>query len=70
MLHIGFKDNVNNKTNQQNIGVIKSSNLCIEICEYSDSKETAVCNLASIAVNKYITKKTFDKKFKIYKRWL
>ena len=66
--YIGFKDNVNNKTNQQNIGIIKSSNLCIEICEYSDSKETAVCNLASIAVNKYIKNKNLDKKFKIYSK--
>jgi len=66
--YIGFKDNVNNKTNQQNIGIIKSSNLCIEICEYSDSKETAVCNLASIAVNNYIKNKSFNNKFKIYSK--
>ena len=68
MPYIAFKDNINNKTNHQNIGIIKSSNLCIEICEYSDDKETAVCNLASIAVNKYITKKSFDKVFKIYSK--
>ena len=68
MPYIGFKDNVNNKTNQQNIGIIKSSNLCIEICEYSDDKETAVCNLASIAVNKYIKEKEFEKDFTVYSK--
>ena len=70
--YIGFKDHVNNKTNHQNLGVIKSSNLCIEINEYSDNKETAVCNLASIAVNKYITKPDtslfLDKDIKIYSK--
>tara|TARA_B110000208_G_C11800888_1_gene442269 strand:+ start:11031 stop:13685 length:2655 start_codon:yes stop_codon:yes gene_type:complete len=68
MPYIGFKDNINNKTNQQNIGVIKSSNLCIEICEYSDENETAVCNLSSIAVNKFIKEKHFDKEFTIYSK--
>ena len=52
--YIGFKDHVNNKCNQKNIGTIKSSNLCHEITEYSDANEYAVCNLASIAVNQYI----------------
>ena len=52
--YIAFKDSVNKKSNQKNIGTIKSSNLCIEILEYSDDKEYAVCNLASIAVNKFI----------------
>ena len=46
-----FKDTANKKSNQKNLGTIKSSNLCTEIIEYSDEKETAVCNLASIAVN-------------------
>ena len=46
-----YKDSINNKSNQKNIGVIKSSNLCAEIVEYSDEKEHAVCNLASICVN-------------------
>nr|AKS10589.1 wsv172-like protein [Metopaulias depressus WSSV-like virus] len=51
---ICFKDHVNNKSNHSNIGVIKSSNLCTEIVQYSDAKQTAVCNLASVAVNKLI----------------
>ncbi len=46
-----YKDSINNKSNQKNIGVIKSSNLCAEIVEYSDDKEHAVCNLASICLN-------------------
>jgi len=49
-----YKDAANKKSNQKNIGTIKSSNLCTEIIEYSDSTETAVCNLASIAVNKFL----------------
>jgi ribonucleoside-diphosphate reductase subunit M1 len=52
--YILFKDSSNKKSNQKNIGTIKSSNLCAEILEYSDDKETAVCNLASIAINKCI----------------
>ena len=52
--YILFKDAVNKKSNQKNIGVIKSSNLCTEIMEYSDENETAVCNLASIALNKFV----------------
>ena len=59
--YIGFKDNVNNKSNQKNIGCIKSSNLCIEIVEYSDNNEYAVCNLASIAINKFVIPFNFDK---------
>jgi len=56
-----YKDACNKKSNQQNIGTIKSSNLCTEIVQYSDDKETAVCNLASIALNKFVTaSKTFD----------
>ena len=47
-----YKDSINKKSNQKNIGIIKSSNLCAEIVEYSDDKEHAVCNLASIAINK------------------
>ena len=49
-----FKDAVNRKSNQKNVGVIKSSNLCCEITEYSDDKETAVCNLASIALPTFL----------------
>ena len=57
-----YKDAVNRKTNQQNLGTIKSSNLCTEICQYSDDKETAVCNLASIGLPKFVNEldKTFD----------
>ena len=56
-----YKDHANEKSNQQNLGVIKSSNLCCEIIEYSDSEQTAVCNLASIGLSKFVNKdKTFD----------
>ena len=50
-----YKDSCNLKSNQQNLGTIKSSNLCTEIVEYSDKDETAVCNLASIALKKFVT---------------
>ena len=53
-----FKDAANKKSNQQNLGTIKSSNLCTEILEYSDDKETAVCNLASIALPTFVNDKT------------
>ena len=53
--YLCYKDAVNRKTNQKNVGIIRSSNLCSEIMEYSDDKETAVCNLASIALNRFIT---------------
>jgi ribonucleoside-diphosphate reductase alpha subunit len=49
-----YKDACNKKSNQQNVGTIKSSNLCSEIVEYSDDKETAVCNLASIALPAFV----------------
>ena len=49
-----YKDAANRKSNQQNLGTIKSSNLCSEIIEYSDKDETAVCNLASIALSKCV----------------
>jgi len=52
--YIVYKDAVNKKTNQKNVGVIKSSNLCSEITEYSDKDETAVCNLASIGLPAFI----------------
>jgi ribonucleoside-diphosphate reductase alpha subunit len=57
-----YKDACNAKSNQKNLGVIKSSNLCTEILEYTDKDETSVCNLASIALPKYVNKetKTFD----------
>jgi len=49
-----YKDAVNTKSNQANLGTIKSSNLCCEIVEYSNSEETAVCNLASIALPAFV----------------
>ena len=49
-----FKDAANRKSNQQNLGTIKSSNLCTEIIEYSSPEETAVCNLASVALPRCI----------------
>jgi ribonucleotide reductase alpha subunit len=60
--YILYKDAANKKSNQQNIGIIKSSNLCTEILEYSDDTETAVCNLASIALPSFVneTTKVFD----------
>ena len=49
-----YKDSANRKSNQKNLGTIRSSNLCAEIIEYSDSNETAVCNLASICLPQFI----------------
>ena len=49
-----YKDSVNRKSNQKNVGIIKSSNLCSEITEYSDENETAVCNLASIGLPSFV----------------
>jgi len=49
-----FKDAANRKSNQKNLGTIKSSNLCSEIIQYSDDKESSVCNLASLALPTYI----------------
>ncbi|KAJ1412918.1 Ribonucleotide reductase large subunit, C-terminal [Sesbania bispinosa] len=53
-----FKDTCNRKSNQQNLGTIKSSNLCTEIIEYTSPTETAVCNLASIALPRYVREKS------------
>ena len=58
-----YKDAANSKSNQQNVGTIKSSNLCVEIIEYSSPEETAVCNLASIALPAFVSMsagKVFD----------
>jgi len=60
MPYLCYKDSVNSKTNQQNLGVIRSSNLCAEICEYSSSDETAVCNLGSLALPKFIVDGVFN----------
>lgn len=59
--YILFKDHINRKSNQKNVGVIKSSNLCAEIVEYSDENEYAVCTLASIGLPTYVNEK--EKKF-------
>ena len=57
-----YKDAANEKSNQKNLGTIRSSNLCTEIMEYTAKDEVAVCNLASIALNKYVDSesKTFN----------
>ncbi|KAI0258190.1 ribonucleotide reductase [Gloeopeniophorella convolvens] len=55
-----YKDHANRKSNQKNLGVIKSSNLCTEIMEYSAPDETAVCNLASIALPSFIRGNRYD----------
>ena len=52
--YILYKDNANKKSNQQNLGTIRSSNLCAEIIQYSDEHETAVCNLASICLPMFV----------------
>lgn len=56
--YLCYKDAANRKSNQKNIGIIKSSNLCTEIMEVSTSKETAVCNLASIALPSFVDTST------------
>lgn len=56
--YLCYKDAANRKSNQKNIGIIKSSNLCTEIMEVSNSKETAVCNLASIALPSFVNTST------------
>ena len=53
-----YKDACNEKSNHKHVGTIKSSNLCTEILEYTDKDETAVCNLASIALPKYVNPET------------
>jgi ribonucleoside-diphosphate reductase alpha chain len=55
-----YKDAANSKSNQQNLGTIKSSNLCTEIMEYTSADEVAVCNLASLALPRYIKDGRFD----------
>lgn len=58
--YLVYKDAANLKSNQQNLGVIKSSNLCSEIIEFSNPQETAVCNLASLALPSYVKDGKFD----------
>ncbi len=55
-----YKDAANKKSNQQNLGTIKSSNLCTEIIEYTSPDEVAVCNLASVALPRYVINGKFD----------
>jgi len=55
-----YKDAANTKSNQQNLGTIRCSNLCTEIIEYSDDKETAVCNLASLSLPRFVEGKKFN----------
>lgn len=65
-----YKDAVNEKSNQKNLGVIRSSNLCTEVVEFTSPDEVAVCNLASIALSRYITddgKFDHDRLFEITK---
>ncbi len=65
-----YKDAVNRKSNQMNLGTIRSSNLCTEIMEYTSPDEVAVCNLASIALPMFIKNGSFDHKelFRVTKR--
>ena len=60
-----YKDACNRKSNQQNLGTIKSSNLCTEILEYTSADEVAVCNLASLALPRFVINGEFDHK-KLY----
>ncbi|MCB0326570.1 MAG: ribonucleoside-diphosphate reductase subunit alpha [Bdellovibrionales bacterium] len=55
-----YKDHANRKSNQKNLGTIKSSNLCTEIMEYTSADEVAVCNLASIALPRFVEEGRFD----------
>jgi len=75
--YICYKDAANRKSNQQNLGTIKSSNLCTEIIEYTSADETAVCNLGSLALSRFVEKEDvcgttfFDfKKLRAYTRML
>jgi ribonucleoside-diphosphate reductase alpha subunit len=58
--YILYKDAANRKSNQQNLGTIKSSNLCTEIIEYTSADEIAVCNLASLALPRFVSDGQFD----------
>jgi ribonucleoside-diphosphate reductase alpha subunit len=55
-----YKDSCNRKSNQQNLGTIRSSNLCCEVVEYTSKDEVAVCNLASIALSMFVNDAVFD----------
>jgi ribonucleoside-diphosphate reductase subunit M1 len=60
MPYVSYKDTVNSRSNQKNLGTIKNSNLCNEIVQYSDEKEYAVCNLASISLKSFIKPKEYE----------
>ena len=64
--YILYKDSCNKKSNQQNLGCIKSSNLCTEIIEYTNDKESAVCNLASINLTSMLKTNPIKNNIKIY----
>ena len=64
--YIGYKDHVNHKSNQKNLGVIQSSNLCIEITEYTAPDEHAVCCLLSVALPKYLEPVEVKEAVKVY----
>ncbi len=66
--YVLFKDNINRKSNQSNIGVIKSSNLCAEILEYSSSDEYACCTLASIGLPKFVETNYSDKNLIVFSK--
>ncbi len=66
--YMAFKDTANKRTNQNNIGLIRSSNLCCEIFEYSDENEYAVCNLASIALPRFIDYNDVKGEIKVYSK--
>ena len=55
-----YKDSANRKSNQQNLGTIRCSNLCTEIVEFTSPDEVAVCNLASVALPRFVSGTTFD----------
>ena len=66
--YLCYKDAANKKSNQQNVGTIKSSNLCSEIIEYSDKDESAVCNLASLALPAFVNASNPDAPFIDYEK--
>ena len=69
--YLCYKDAANSKSNQQNLGTIKSSNLCTEIMEYTSKDETAVCNLGSLALPKFVENGVFNfQKLQTYTRIL
>lgn len=68
MPYMLFKDNVNRRNNQSNIGIVKSSNLCAEIMLYSDTKNTAVCNISTFSLSKFAEFGEDGKTFFNYKK--